>query len=113
MTGDLIQLATTYAEAIGRAAIALVGALGAAPLSPRRDPPITGAKRVLAAGIVAIGAVIWVLESRPSWLMSFVVSAGLGFSGYSLIELAGRETIAAVKNLFRSVTSIFRRNGRA
>lgn len=100
-------------ETIGRTVVALVGALGTATLSPRRDPPIEGVRRFLAATIVAVGAVIWALESRPSWIMTFVVSGGLGFSGYSLIELAGRETMASVKALFRSITSIFRRNGRA
>jgi len=50
--------------------------------------------------IMLISALLWIIESRPSWLYAFVVSIGLGFSGYSLIELFGEQVKSFVTDVF-------------
>jgi uncharacterized membrane protein YoaK (UPF0700 family) len=50
--------------------------------------------------IMLIVVLLWIVESRPSWLYAFVVSIGLGFSGYSLIELFGEQVKSFVTDVF-------------
>lgn len=50
--------------------------------------------------IMLIVVLLWIIESRPSWLYAFVVSIGLGFSGYSLIELFGQQVRSFVTDVF-------------
>lgn len=50
--------------------------------------------------IMLIVVLLWIVESRPSWLYAFVVSIGLGFSGYSLIELFGQQVKSFVTDVF-------------
>ena len=58
-----------------------------------------GTPRFLVVSLLMVVAVqLWILEARPGWLFAFVLSIGLGFSGYSLIELLGgqvKETVTA------------------
>ncbi len=82
-----------------QAVLALVGVLMARPLAPRREKDVGLLRFVLVTAIMAIVAVIWVAQSHPGPLLTFVVSIGLGFSGYSLIEFAGREIEGMIKRL--------------
>ncbi len=50
--------------------------------------------------IMLIVVLLWVIESRPSWLYAFVVSIGMGFSGYSLIELFGEQVRTFITDVF-------------
>lgn len=50
--------------------------------------------------IMLVVALLWIIESRPSWLYAFVVSIGLGFSGYSLIELFGEQVKIFATDVF-------------
>lgn len=78
-------------------AIAAIGVLAARPIAPKRNPPLGLAKNILVTLIMLVAALLWVLDSRPGLLFAFVVSIGLGFSGYTLIELLGEEIAAYVK----------------
>jgi hypothetical protein len=79
--------------------LALVGVIMARPLAPRRETEVGWLRFGLVTAIMAIVAVIWVGQSHPGPLLTFVVSLGLGFSGYSLIEFAGREIEGMIKRL--------------
>jgi hypothetical protein len=46
---------------------------------------------------------IWIIDSRPGALLTFVIAIGLGFSGYSLIEVAG-EQVRAIAGRILSAT---------
>lgn len=77
--------------------LALLGVLLARPLAPRRTPPLGLFKQLLVTVIMLVLVSAWVIESRPGLLFAFVVAIGLGFSGYSLIELIGREVEEFIK----------------
>ena len=61
--------------------------------------------------IMLIVVLLWIVESRPSWLYAFVVSIGLGFSGYSLIELFGEQVKSFVTTIFDKARSSIGRKG--
>lgn len=61
--------------------------------------------------IMLIVVLLWIVESRPSWLYAFVVSIGLGFSGYSLIELFGEQVRSFVTDIFDKARSSIGRKG--
>lgn len=84
-------------------ALAAAGVLMARPLAPRREQERGLLRQVLVTVIMMIVAASWALESRPGILFTFVVSIGLGFSGYALIELAGREIETVIKRIFAHV----------
>ena len=94
---DLVIVAGGYGWPVVTLAIAAIGVLAARPISPKRNPPLGLAKNVLVTLIMLTAALLWVLDTRPGLLFAFVVSIGLGFSGYSLIELLGEEIGAYVK----------------
>lgn len=75
----------------------------ARPLAPRGTPPLGLAKQLLVTAIMLVLAMTWVIDSRPGVLFTFVVSIGLGFSGYSLIELAGEELLDTMKAAFAAL----------
>jgi hypothetical protein len=61
--------------------------------------------------IMLIVVLLWIIESRPSWLYAFVVSIGLGFSGYSLIELFGEQVKSFVTDIFDKARSTIGHKG--
>lgn len=83
--------------------LAVAGVLMARPLAPRRDGERGLFRQVLVTAIMLVIASTWVIEARPGVLFTFVVAIGLGFSGYALIELAGKEIEGVIKRLFASV----------
>lgn len=94
---ELVILAGGYDWPVVTLAIAAIGVLAARPIAPKRNPPLGLAKNILVTLIMLVAALLWVLDSRPGLLFAFVVSIGLGFSGYTLIELLGEEIAAYVK----------------
>lgn len=94
---DIVIVAGGVAWPVVTLAIAAIGVLAARPLSPKRTPPLSLAKNILVSVIMLVAALLWVIDSRPGLLFAFVVSIGLGFSGYTLIELMGEEIAAFVK----------------
>lgn len=90
-----------------RLGLATIGVLGARYLAPRRDdPPLSRGKAVTVTVLMLTLAWAWVIEDRPGLLFSCAVGLGLGFSGYSLIELAGREIEGFVKETFKRATAM-------
>lgn len=85
--------------------LAAAGVLLARPLAPRQQLAMGWVKFVLVTVIMLIVALAWVAQSRPGVLFAFVVSIGLGFSGYSLIELAGTEIQNFIKRVFGAASA--------
>jgi len=85
------------------AGFAVIGVLAARPLSPRGNPPLSLARNILVTVILCLVSLFWVIESRPGLLFSFIVSIGLGFSGFAIIELAGAEVLAFLRRVFASI----------
>lgn len=86
----------------------LLGAAGvllARPLARRSEGTLSWRGFALVSLIMLIVVQLWVLEYRPGALFAFVVAIGLGFSGYSLIELVGQEVRAFLKNIVGRASS--------
>lgn len=94
---DIVFVAGGFDWPVVTLAIAAIGVLAARPISPKRNPPLGFAKNILVTLIMLTAALLWVLDTRPGLLFAFVVSIGLGFSGYALIELLGEEIGAYIK----------------
>lgn len=91
-----------------RLALAVAGVLLARLVAPRGDPPMSLGKALVVTVIMLLLACTWVIDDRPSLIFTFVVSIGLGFSGYSVIELAGseiRDTVKAAGTAIRTKIS--------
>lgn len=73
------------------------------PLSKRNDPPLSRGKELLVTVILLMLAVAWVLESQPGLLFTMIVSFGLGYSGFSVMELMGDEILGIVKSFFSGI----------
>ncbi|MED5546181.1 MAG: hypothetical protein VYD90_13105 [Pseudomonadota bacterium] len=84
--------------------LAAAGVLLARPLAPKQERSQGTLRFLLVSAIMLIVAVTWAAQAQPGPLFAFVVAIGLGFSGYSLIELAGREIENMIKAIFASVT---------
>ncbi|RIV82969.1 hypothetical protein D2V17_14295 [Aurantiacibacter xanthus] len=85
------------------ALLAAFGVLAARPLARREESKLSLGQFVLVSAIMLVVVELWVIEMRPRWLFAFVVAIGLGFSGYSLIELLGKELKELVSAGFRAV----------
>ena len=86
----------------------LLGAAGvllARPLARRSESKIGWKGFALVTLIMLIVVQLWVIEYRPGALFAFVIAIGLGFSGYSLIELVGEEVRAFIKNIVGRASS--------
>ena len=79
--------------------LGLLGIFMSRPLARRGEAELSWTLFLLVSAIMLIIVQLWIIESRPSWLFAFVVSIGMGFSGYSLIELMGEQ----VQSFFRTV----------
>ena len=85
-----------------------LGALGIAlsrPFARRKEGELGWTLSLLVSAIMLIVVQLWIIESRPSWLFAFVVSVGMGFSGYSLIELFGNQVKEFVRTTFTKARS--------
>ncbi|KTE50973.1 MULTISPECIES: hypothetical protein [unclassified Sphingopyxis] len=94
---DVMIVAGGFEWPVVTLALAAIGVLAARPLAPKRNPPMGLAKNILVTVIMLVAALLWVLDSRPGLLFAFVVSIGLGFSGYTVIELLGEEIAAYIR----------------
>ena len=88
-------------------ALAIIGILLARPLTPRRDPPLGLFKNILVTIILALLAVAAVIEYKPGILFTLIVALGLGYSGFSIIELMGDQIKSVVTGFFTSLKSTF------
>lgn len=99
----VLDLGGGFELPIVHAVLAIAGVIMAFPLAPKQNPPLGKVKSVLVAVIMIVLALLWVSQSRPNFLFTFVVAIGLGFSGFSMIELAGQELLGLVKQFFSAV----------
>lgn len=84
-----------------------IGVLAARPLAHKAEAPGGTGRFVLVTAIMMLIVQLWIVESQPGLLFLFVVAIGLGFSGYSLIELMGEQVKGLVKAGFATVRSVF------
>ena len=89
------------------------GAGGPSParLARRTEAQLGWASFAAVTAIMLIVVLLWIVESRPGWLYAFVVSIGMGFSGYSLIELFGEQVRSFVTDIFDKARSTIGRKG--
>lgn len=80
-------------------ALGLLGVIAGRPLARRRETTLGWPAFALVTMIMLVTVQLWIIESRPGALFSFVVAIGLGFSGYSLIELLGDKIRAFIDNV--------------
>lgn len=79
--------------------LGLVGVLAGRPLARRQESALSWPLFALVSAILVVTIELWIIESRPGALFSFVVAIGLGFSGYSLIEMVGAELRAVFRGI--------------
>lgn len=84
--------------------LAVAGVLMARPLARKRESALPLSQFLVVTAIMMIVAVAFVAESHHGILFTFVVSIGLGFSGYSLIETAGDQIADFIKGIIAKVT---------
>jgi len=92
--------------------LAVAGVLMARPLARKKEAALPLWHFLIVTLVMLVAAVAWVSESRPGVLFAFVVSIGLGFSGYALIEAAGTQIENFVKRIFDQVAEALRFRGR-
>lgn len=92
------RLADAFVVPIGGVSIPLatcvLGALGvilARPLARRQESTLQLPLFLVVSAIMLLTVEIWIIDSRPPALFAFVIAIGLGFSGFSLIELVGSQ----------------------
>lgn len=66
----------------------------------RTEAELSWPLRLVVSTIMLIVVELWIVESRPSWLYAFVVAVGLGFAGYSLLELFGDQVRQFLQSVF-------------
>ena len=100
------ELADTMLVVIGGVPIPLVtcvlgflGVIMARPLARKSESALSWPLFLLVTAIMLILVELWIVESRPRWLFAFVIAIGLGFSGYSLIELLGDQMRDFIKDI--------------
>lgn len=82
-----------------------IGIISARPFTVRAEADLGWKLRLLVSFIMLVLVELWIIESRPGWLFAFVVAIGLGFSGFSLLELFGEQVKDFVRRAFASATN--------
>lgn len=77
-----------------------VGVLAARPLARKSEATLPLWQSILVSAIMFIVVELWILQAHPGWLFAFVVAIGLGFTGFSMIELLGEELKGLVRSGF-------------
>ncbi len=85
--------------------LGLVGIIAARPFTVRAEAELGWKLRLLVSFIMLVLVELWIVESRPGWLFAFVVAIGLGFSGFSLLELFGEQVRDFIRRAFAGATS--------
>ncbi|WP_298173905.1 hypothetical protein [Novosphingobium sp.] len=106
------RLADAYVIPMGGVAVPLatcaLGALGVAlarPLARRQENTLPLPLFLVVSAIMLLTVEIWIIDSRPPALFAFVIAIGLGFSGFSLIELVGNQVREFAARLITSFTN--------
>lgn len=83
--------------------LGLLGICLARPLARREESTLSLPLFLVVSAIMLVVVEIWIIDNRPGALLTFVIAIGLGFSGYSLIEVAG-EQVRAIAGRILSAT---------
>ena len=83
--------------------LAVAGVLMARPLARKNESKLPTSHFLIVSAMMLVVALAWVAQQQPGVLFTFVVSIGLGFSGYSLVETAGTQVEDFVKRIFGQV----------
>jgi len=86
-------------------ALGALGVIMARPFARRTEASLGLPLYLLVSAIMLILVQLWIVESRPGWLFAFVVAIGLGFSGYSMLELFGDQLKGLVRSGFDQAKS--------
>lgn len=86
-------------------ALGLIGVLAARFLALPKERSLGTPRFIVVSLLMLVAVEVWIVESRPGWLFAFVLAIGLGFSGYSLIELLGDQVKETVKAGFDAAKS--------
>lgn len=81
-------------------ALGALGTLAARPLARKSEAALPLWQSILVSVIMLIVVELWILQSQPGWLFAFVVAIGLGFTGFSMIELLGEQLKGLVTSSF-------------
>lgn len=87
-----------------QAVLAIAGVLMARPLARKAESALPLSHFLIVTAMMLVIALAWVAQAQPGVLFTFVVAIGLGFSGYSLVEIAGAEIQNFVKRVIAQVT---------
>lgn len=87
-------------------ALGAIGVLGARPLARKGERELSTGLFLLVSVLMLIVVELWVIEHRPSALFAFVIAIGLGFAGYTLIELVGEELKSIVSSKARAIADL-------
>lgn len=88
-------------------ALGLLGVIASRFLALPQEKSL-GTPRFLTVSLLMIVLVqVWIVEAQPGWLFAFVIAIGVGFSGFSLIELLGDQIKEAVKGAFNTLRTAF------
>ena len=71
------------------AILAVLGVVLARPIAPKGPAPLTLWQTLCVYAITALLLLSWVIERRPGFLFTFVMSIGLSFSILSVLEIIG------------------------
>ena len=85
-------------------ALGAIGVLGARPLARKGERDLSVGAFVLVSLLMLVVVELWIIERQPSALFAFVIAIGLGFAGYSLIELVGAELKSIVSARARAIS---------
>lgn len=86
-------------------ALGAMGVLLARPLARRQENTLPLPLFLVVSAIMFLTVQIWIIDSRPPALFAFVIAIGLGFSGFSLIELVGSQVRDFAARLVTSLTN--------
>jgi hypothetical protein len=82
-----------------------IGIIAARPFTMRAEADLGWKLRLLVSFIMLVLVQLWIIESRPGWLFAFVVAIGLGFSGFSLLELFGQQVKDFLRRAFEAASN--------
>ena len=81
-------------------ALGAMGILLSRPFARRSEADLGLPMKLLVSAIMLIAVELWIVESRPGWLFAFIVAIGMGFSGYSLLEVFGDQVKDFARDAF-------------
>lgn len=104
----MFDLGGGFAVPVVSGALGLLGIVLSRPLARKAEAERGVVSFVMVSLIMLIVVELWISESRPSGLFAFALAVGLGFSGYSLIELVSEQIRGTASDTIGKLASIAR-----